>query len=131
MRQLYIILLIAFTSLKVCAQQESAFTHYMYNALAVNPAYAGSTEALSFTLLNRSQWTGMEGAPVTQTFTAHSPLRKFNSGLGLSVTNDKIGVTNNFSMYVDYSYHININKSSLLYFGLKGGFDKIKKSVRA
>ena len=56
------------------AQQDAMFTHYSFNTLAVNPGYAGSRDALTITGLNRSQWVGFDGAPVTQTLKLHTPL---------------------------------------------------------
>ena len=56
------------------AQQDAMFTHYMNNMLLVNPAYAGSRDALTVTALHRSQWVDFKGAPLTQTITMHSPL---------------------------------------------------------
>ena len=85
------------------AQQDALYTHYMYNTLAVNPGYAGSRDALTLTALGRFQWVGFKGAPMTQTFTAHTPIRGKNIGLGLSMVNDKAGPVNNTSVYVDFA----------------------------
>ena len=79
------------------AQQDAMYTHYMYNTLSVNPAYAGSRGALSITGLHRSQWIGFEGSPITQTLTVHTPVLTKNIGLGMSLINDKIGPTNTTS----------------------------------
>jgi len=104
------------------AQQDAMFTHYMFNTLAINPAYAGSRDALTITALHRSQWVGFEGAPVTQTLTIHSPVND-KIGLGLSVLNDKIGPTQTTSLNGDFSYTIKVSKKGKLAFGLKGGFN--------
>jgi type IX secretion system PorP/SprF family membrane protein len=80
------------------AQQEAMFTHYMFNTLEVNPAYAGSRDALTITGIHRSQWVGFDGAPVTQTITAHSPIYREELGVGFSLINDRIGPTNTTSI---------------------------------
>lgn len=103
------------------SQQDAMFTHYMYNTLGVNPAYAGSRDALTMTALHRSQWLGFPGAPVTQTFTAHSPILSNKIGLGLSVINDKIGPMQTASVFADFAYHLKINAKSKLSFGVKAG----------
>ena len=54
------------------AQQLPQFTQYMYNTISVNPAYAGSREALSVVGLHRSQWVGFQGGPITQTLSIHN-----------------------------------------------------------
>ena len=53
------------------AQQLPQFTQYMYNTIAINPAYAGSRDALSIVGLNRNQWAGFDGGPQTQTLSIH------------------------------------------------------------
>jgi type IX secretion system PorP/SprF family membrane protein len=106
------------TSLK--AQQDAMFTHYMYNTLWLNPAYAGTRDAFTITAIHRSQWVGFEGAPIDQTLTMHSPILKGKMGVGLSVLNDKIGPTKSTFLALDLDYQIKINSKSKLSFGLKG-----------
>jgi type IX secretion system PorP/SprF family membrane protein len=113
------------------AQQEAAYTHYMYNTLVINPAYAGSRDALTFTALGRFQWVGFKGAPTTQTFTAHTPIAKKNIGLGLSFTNDKIGPTNNTSVDVDFAYRLKVSEKARLCFGINGGFNSFSADVNS
>lgn len=105
------------------SQQEALFTHYMYNTLAVNPAYAGSRDALTMTALGRFQWVGFKGAPTTQTFTAHAPLASNSFGIGVSFVNDNIGPTNTTSLYLDLAYRLKLDENSRLCFGLKGGMN--------
>jgi type IX secretion system PorP/SprF family membrane protein len=88
MKRILLIAIIATAWSSVFAQQEAMYTHYMYNTLSVNPAYAGTRDAMTFTALHRSQWVGFEGAPTTQTFTMHTPLRNKKIGIGISVIND-------------------------------------------
>ena len=123
-----ILLLFAFSiiSLGLFAQQDAMFTHYMFNTLAVNPAYAGSRDAFTVTGLHRSQWVGFEGAPLTQTLTMHTPIPLKNAGVGLSFVNDKIGPTRTTSFYADFSYKIKLNERASLAFGMKGGVNLLK-----
>src|SRR5688572_6107613 len=106
-------------TLKLYAQQEPMYTHYMYNTLAVNPAYAGSRDALSLMALGRFQWVGIEGAPMSQTFQAHSPIYKGLAG-GLSITNDMIGPVNNTYLNMDLAYQFRIGEKSMLSVGMRG-----------
>ncbi|GJM28416.1 MAG: membrane protein [Cyclobacteriaceae bacterium] len=123
-------LMLSISTTIVCrAQQEAMFTQYMFNGLAINPAYAGSHQTLEFTALAREQWTGLEGAPSTQTFTAHSPLKNRSIGLGLSVINDKIGVTNQFGVYGSYSYRIQFQNKGVLSMGLQAGFTQYNEDL--
>lgn len=122
--------LLAISSIYGCwGQQEAMFTQYMFNGLAINPAYAGSHQTLEFTALAREQWTGLDGAPSTQTFTAHSPLKNRSIGLGLSVIHDKIGVTSQFGVYGAYSYRIQFNNKGVLSMGLQAGFTQYQEDL--
>jgi len=122
--------LLAISSIYGCwSQQEAMFTQYMFNGLAINPAYAGSHQTLEFTALAREQWTGLDGAPSTQTFTAHSPLKNRSIGLGLSVIHDKIGVTSQFGVYGAYSYRIQFNNKGVLSMGLQAGFTQYQEDL--
>ncbi len=104
------------------AQQLPQFTQYMYNTISINPAYAGSREALSIVGLHRSQWVGFQGGPITQTLSIHTPLRNDRVGVGLSFIEDDLGPENFTYLYGDFSYTIPTGKDGKLSFGLKGGF---------
>jgi type IX secretion system PorP/SprF family membrane protein len=108
------------------AQQDPHYTQYMYNMNVINPAYAGSKENLSFGLLYRQQWEGIEDAPRTFTFSGHSPAGK-NVGLGLSVISDEIGPVKEQNVYGDFSYTLNLGGEHRLALGIKAGatFQKI------
>lgn len=117
------IIAIAFLSCTVgMSQQLPQFTQYMYNTISINPAYAGSRDALSIVGLHRSQWVGFRGGPITQTLSIHTPLRNDRIGLGLSFIEDDLGPQNFSYLYADFSYSIPTGTDSKLAFGLKGGF---------
>lgn len=111
------------------AQQDPMFTHYMDNTLMVNPAYAGSRDALSFTALHRSQWVNFDGAPVTQTFNMHGPTKNNKVGLGLSVLNDKIGPSRNTAAYIDFAYIIKTGEKGRLALGISGGVNYLRTDL--
>jgi type IX secretion system PorP/SprF family membrane protein len=102
------------------AQQDPQYSQYMFNQLALNPAYAGSKEALSTAVFLRSQWTGIEGAPQTETLTLHGPLKKKKVGLGLTIIADQIGPKNSIGVLGSYAYRIPIRNGKLA-FGLRAG----------
>lgn len=108
-----------FFSCKILAQQDSQYTQYMYNTVAVNPAYAGSRGVTSLFLLHRSQWVGINGAPVTNVFSINKPISDSNLSYGISLVNDRIGVSDNATFSADVSYFITTSASAKLSFGLK------------
>ena len=104
------------------AQQDAQYTQYMYNTIAVNPAYAGSRGVLSLNGLHRSQWVGLDGAPNTQTLNFNTPVSG-RVGIGLSIVNDRIGNGTNQDTYFDavFSYSVQTSETGKLSFGLKAG----------
>jgi len=117
----YCLLLVCLFTIIANAQQDPEYTQYMYNTMTVNPAYAGSTGSLDATLLHRSQWVGIDGAPETQAFTIHTPMTNERVGLGLSAVNDKLGPSNELYLDGNFSYTIPLNYDQKLAFGLKAG----------
>lgn len=104
------------------AQQDPMFTKYMFNSLAFNPAYAGSKGFMDVGLLYRDQWLGFEGAPTTQSFWLHSPLKSERVGLGLNIIHDQIGATRTITANASYAYRIPLNAEDLkLAIGVQGG----------
>lgn len=105
------------------AQSESQYTQYMYNTMSVNPAYAGSRGSLSILGLYRNQWVGLDGAPRTLDFTAHSPIGVQGVGVGIGFNNDEIGPTKESQAAASASYTLNMNEAGTLKlsFGVRGG----------
>tara|TARA_R110002051_G_scaffold199848_1_gene266846 strand:+ start:246923 stop:247885 length:963 start_codon:yes stop_codon:yes gene_type:complete len=121
MKKIYVTIAFALMILgSVNAQQDPQYTQYMYNMNVVNPAYAGSKEALSIGLLYRSQWVNINEAPKTATLSIHSPIGK-NVGLGFSVISDRIGPVEENNVFADFSYTLNLGGEHRLAFGLKAG----------
>jgi type IX secretion system PorP/SprF family membrane protein len=114
-----IVLIFMFFTVVCSAQQDSQYTQYMYNTIAVNPAYAGSRGALSVFGLYRTQWVGLDGAPETSTFSVNTPLNNSDLGLGVSLVNDKIGPTNENTLSADLSYTVPTSETYKLSFGIK------------
>lgn len=106
-------------SANVMAQQNALFSQYMFNTLAINPAYAGSRNVVAATALYRNQWVGINGAPKTGTFTIDAPFFSERIGLGAQIISDKIGITNTTSGVLSGAYRIPLKNGSLS-FGLEG-----------
>jgi type IX secretion system PorP/SprF family membrane protein len=108
-----------FTGIGSFAQQDAQFTQYMYNTININPAYAGSRGALSIFALHRTQWVGLDGAPVTNAVSVNTPFNGTNLGLGVSLVNDRIGPTDENTFSADLSYTIHTSETFKLSFGIK------------
>jgi len=105
------------------AQQDPQFTQYMFNMLALNPAYAGSAERVSIKALSRHQWVGFAGAPVTQTLTVHSPVVNESFALGGSIMRDEHGPVTQYGFMVDAAYRMFLSRNTKFAFGIKGGMN--------
>ena len=106
------------------AQYHPQYSQYMFNGLALNPAYAGSREVLNLATLYRSSQFGnsIAGAPVTYTFSGDFPLRNPQLALGLLVFDDVIGIYRQTGTYFAYAFRVQAGEGKLS-FGLQAGFD--------
>lgn len=98
------------------------YSQYLHNGLMINPAYAGSREALSAVFSYRMQWMGIADAPKLQTVSLHTPMKNDRVALGIKAQFMQFGVTKSSSIYAVYAYHVRLGKGKLS-FGLKAGAD--------
>jgi len=117
---LLVVLLFGITNIK--AQQDPIYSHIFADKVKINPAFAGSHDEICVGIINRQQWMGFDGAPKTTAFNANAPLNIFgvNSGVGISLLDDRIGFNSNFKGSIQYAYSRNIGIGSLR-FGIEGG----------
>lgn len=118
---LLVLLSAIFSSQNAIAQQDPLYSQYISNPFVINPAYAGLTNNLSFSLNYRNQWAGFEGSPKTINFNGHISLRNNQMGAGLMVVSDQIGNSKITEVFGSYSYRINLTDDKILSFGLQAG----------
>ena len=124
--QLLLISLLILLSGNLKAQQDAQFSQYFFNKFILNPAVAGTDEALNVTAFYRNQWTGLDGHPVTQSVSAEFPLYYINSGVGVYFLNEGLGQERNTTFKVAYSYITDLANGKIS-FGAGAGV--IQKSV--
>lgn len=122
MKKLIAIILLSLTVSVNYAQQDVMISQYMFNGLFLNPAYAGSHKYFSSTLLHRNQWVNFDGAPKTMLLAVDGPvpIKSENMGVGLIVSNDRIGAIEQTDIMANYAYQLKLKKGKLA-FGLKAG----------
>ena len=109
------------------AQQQPIYTQYMFNMLTINPAYAGSHDALGITALYRKQWVGIPGAPQTTIIGADMPANQNWLGLGLQLFTDKIGVENTSGLVSSYAFRMHLfTTEDEFAIGVQGGLSNFK-----
>lgn len=128
--KILLLLVVGCSAFAAQAQQRSLYTMYMWNQLILNPAYAGSRDAVSASAVSRHQWVGFDGAPSTQVVSVHSPLPNDNVGLGLTIENDRIGPTNTTGIWGDFAYRIQTTEKAKLSFGLRAGLAIYQADLR-
>lgn len=126
MRQILITLAIVF-AVPFCALSQSYphYTMFMFNKLMYNPAYAGNKNLTTVNAIYRSQWVNIDGAPRAFSVAIDGPVGNYMQpfrrvALGLSVSNERLGVTNNTSLMGYYAYRIPFERS-VLSLGLQAG----------
>lgn len=85
------------------AQQRPQYTQYILNNFILNPAISGIENYIDVKAGYRSQWQGLEGAPVTSYISIHAPLGKnFLYGTSTSVPQGGGSNPNNRSYLQNY-----------------------------
>lgn len=108
------------------AQLPPLFEQYHLNQLVFNPAYAGSKGGLEAGFFLHRHSTNVQGAPGTESFTLHTPLANDNVGLGFKFYHDKLGVTNNSFVGIDYAYRMHISDHLTASIGIEGSIANYK-----
>jgi type IX secretion system PorP/SprF family membrane protein len=151
MKRIWPIVLLMITGLGLKAQQKPQYTQYIFNQQLVNPAVSGIENYTDVKAGYRSQWTGLQGAPVTSYFTINAPLgknfiegdatqspaygdnplgRSFTDaymaaephhGIGLTVVSDKAGPIRQTNFDATYAYHLGITSQLNVAVGVSAG----------
>jgi type IX secretion system PorP/SprF family membrane protein len=96
----------------VTGQQEQLYTQFMFNKLAINPAYAGNDDLFSITAIHRNQWSGFDGAPETQLLSLNAPVGN-RVGLGLNLARNTIGIAERLTIEGVYAYRFPVGPGNL------------------
>ncbi len=118
-------------STSVFAQQEVMYSQYMFNTLAINPAYAGSRDVLSLTVLGRYQWLdkNIPGSPKTHSISLDMPIKNEKMGIGIVAYNDNIGVANNTGLNLAYSYRFKLGAKTTMSLGLQPSITNVSLNL--
>ena len=130
-------------------QQLPLFSQYLYNKYLINPAVAGSDGYTSVSLTAREQWVGYSGAPRTFSVSwqtrvlkksfmlkqtsvrrdVYRPKSDGKVGFGGYIFSDKNGLIQRTGFQASYAYHLWLQNSTQLSFGLAftGYFYKINE----
>lgn len=102
---------------------------YYQNKFLVNPAAAGEQDAFAAFLNHRRQWVGIDGAPVTNILSLHSPIGNGNQAIGATLTTDRTHILQRTAGTVAYSQRFNFNKNGDHYLALGAGLGFIDNRI--
>ena len=130
-KSLLALFLLAGGAAPALAQQQPQFTHYGFNGMYLNPAYAGIKGQGEVNLIGRYQYYNLtnsrgdaNGAPRTGLITASLPILALNGGVGLAVSYDQAGEVRVTNTALSYSQHVKLGAGKLG-FGIQGTFTYI------
>jgi len=151
MKRFYLILFFWCLSFAAFAQQRPQFSQYMQNNFLINPAVAGIEPYTDVHTGYRSQWIGVEGAPVSMYASLHTPLGSSNyvpssgsragrgntyqstpktnqyaavrphHGIGAMAQADKAGALRISTLMASYAYHLPLSRKLNLASGISSG----------
>lgn len=111
------------------AQQENQFTQYAFNQAIINPAYIGSTNYINLQFSKRHQWVGFPGAPESNALTIGFPFKYFNTALGVTAIQEKIGPLRNTILTMGYAYSVKVASKMRLSMGINAGINNYSANL--
>ncbi len=102
-------------------QQISMFNSYTLNRFLINPAYAGLNGKTNIYGINRIQYAGFDGAPVTYMLTADAGFKDKKFGVGGALYSDRNNLIAQNGFQFAYAYNIKLNKTWNIAMGLNAG----------
>ena len=111
-KKIFFTVLFLVVGVKTYSQNQFHMSQSMMYQPFINPAVIGSYENLNGALFYKNQWTGFEGAPEIGGFSINTPIKKTNHSIGLTVVNDRIGVSNNSDISGTYSYKLKFKNAN-------------------
>ena len=154
----YLYLVVAFVFLlnfAGFAQQRPQYTQYIFNNYLLNPAISGIENYIDLKAGYRTQWTGLDGAPVTNYISVNAPLGKnflsgdANSfggqennpmsrsylqnymaaephhGIGMHAVLDRAGPISRVDVNATYAYHLGLSEKLNIALGVAVGISKV------
>ena len=99
--------------------QDPQFTQFYAAPMYLNPAFTGVTYEHRFVANYRNQWPGISKAYQTYMASYDYNMNDINSGLGITVMQDRAGTAGltHSQFGVNYAYHFKVSKFSEIRLG--------------
>ncbi|MBO4530015.1 MAG: PorP/SprF family type IX secretion system membrane protein [Paludibacteraceae bacterium] len=109
-------------SVSVFAQRDLMLSQQFFSRVNMNPSATGNTDDVDIFLLGRWQWIGLDDSPKSGVLNLTNYFDKVRSGIGFTASYDDLGIASRtLNVKAAYAYHLNLNESILMSFGLSAG----------
>ena len=122
MKKLVFTLALVVGSWTVQAQQLPLVSNYLNTAHLFNPAFSGLDGKTEITVLNRRQWTDIQGAPETQFMAFNGNREDLKFGYSGYAFNDVTDIVSRAGFYGSYAWHVKFTDQNSLSLGLGAGY---------
>ena len=122
MKKLVFTLALVVGSWTVQAQQLPLVSNYLNTAHLFNPAFSGLDGKTEITVLNRRQWTDIQGAPETQFMAFNGNREDLKFGYSGYAFNDVTDIVSRSGFYGSYAWHVKFTDQNSLSLGLGAGY---------
>ncbi|MCH1401775.1 MAG: PorP/SprF family type IX secretion system membrane protein [Schleiferiaceae bacterium] len=122
MKKFVILSTIILGSWTVKAQQLPLISNYLNTAYLFNPAYSGIEGKTEISILNRRQWTDIQGAPETQFMAFNGNRDDLKFGYSGYAFNDQTDIVARSGFYGSYAWHVKFTESNSLSLGMGAGY---------
>jgi type IX secretion system PorP/SprF family membrane protein len=123
-RRLLVVALIGLVGV-VQGQDIPLFSQKLTNSFIYNPSFAG-LEFGSLTFSRRSNYSNVQGAPVNNFLSLHTPFANNRFGIGMNIFQEDVNILKNTYASAAFAYHINFDKYSKLSFGVSGEYNSLR-----
>lgn len=124
LRRLLTLALIGFV-LVAQGQDIPLFSQKLTNSFIYNPSFAGLGMG-SLTFSRRTNYSGVQGAPVNNFLSLHAPFANHRFGVGMNVFQEDVNILKNTYASAAFAYHISFDKYSKLSFGISGEYNSLR-----
>ena len=122
MRKQLLIFALLVGSLTASAQQLPLISSYLNTAYLFNPAFSGIEGKTEISILNRRQWTDIQGAPETQFMAFNGNQNDLKFGYSGYAFNDNTDIVSRSGFYGSYAWHVKFTDKNSLSLGLGAGY---------
>ena len=122
MKNSILIVAILLGSITAKAQQLPLISNYLNTAYLFNPAFSGIDGKTEITVLNRRQWTDVQGSPETQFMSFNGNQNDLKFGYSGYAFNDVTDIVSRSGFYGSYAWHVKFSDENSLSLGMGGGY---------